>query len=191
MRGQELSAPLGGGLRLHDGILVLIEGPDRFLSYLCVRKSIEWKKYVSVFLRREKGERNFASSYPSSRLRFHCARFKVRENRMNSPTDRCVKKNIAYLSWTLRRPDHFHGLRLYRLHGAGDRVPPFGWFSARWHGCVILHRCEHSNETRAQRGLGKRNAEFVFGFCETLNSPFKSKTLNNLPTKKIQKFSLL
>ena len=151
-----------------------------------------------MFLRREKGERNFASrtvvSYPSSRLRFHCAQFKVRENRMNSPTDRCMKKeHLLYLSWTLRRPDHFHGLRLYRLHGAGDRVPrAFGWFSARWHGCVLLnHRCEHSNETRAQRGLGKRNAEFVFGFCETLNSPFKSKTLNNLPTKKIQKFSLL
>ena len=62
VRGQELSARLGGGLRLHDGILVLIEGPDRFLVYLCVRKRIEWKKYVSVFLRREKGERNFASS---------------------------------------------------------------------------------------------------------------------------------
>jgi hypothetical protein len=83
-----------------------------------------------------------------------------------------MKKNISYLSWTLR-PDHFHGLRLYRLHGAGDRVPPFGWFSARWHGCVILNRCEHSNEKREQRGLGKRNAEFVFGFCETLNSPYE------------------
>ena len=34
VRGQELSTPgrcLGGGLRLHDGILVLIERPDRFL----------------------------------------------------------------------------------------------------------------------------------------------------------------
>ena len=113
---------------------------------------------------------------------------------MNSPTDRCMKKkHLLYLSWTLRRPDHFHGLRLYRLHGAGDRVPrAFGWFSARWHGCVLLnHRCEHSNETRAQRGLGKRNAEFVFGFCETLNSPFKSKTLNNLPKENSKILSFL
>ena len=37
----------------------------------------------------------------------------------------------------------------------------------------LLHRCEHSNEKREQRGLGKRNAEFVFGFCETLNSPYE------------------
>ena len=53
MRGHELSAPLGGGLRLHDGILVLIEGPDRFL--VCIRSKAHRVEEIRqrVFTKRE------------------------------------------------------------------------------------------------------------------------------------------
>lgn len=53
VRGHELSAPLGGGLRLHDGILVLIEGPDRFL--VCIRSKAHRVEEIRqrVFTKRE------------------------------------------------------------------------------------------------------------------------------------------
>lgn len=53
VRGQELSARLGGGLRLHDGILVLIEGPDRFL--VCIRSKAHRVEEIRqrVFTKRE------------------------------------------------------------------------------------------------------------------------------------------
>ena len=53
MRGQELSAPLGGGLRLHDGILVLIEGPDRFLVFMCSKAHRVEEIRQRVFTKRE------------------------------------------------------------------------------------------------------------------------------------------
>jgi len=53
VRGQELSAPLGGGLRLHDGILVLIEGPDRFLVFMCSKAHRVEEIRQRVFTKRE------------------------------------------------------------------------------------------------------------------------------------------
>ena len=53
VRGQELSAPLGGGLRLHDGILVLIEGPDRFLVFICSKEHRVEEIRQYVFTKRE------------------------------------------------------------------------------------------------------------------------------------------
>ena len=53
VRGQELSAPLGGGLRLHDGILVLIEGSDRFLVFICSKEHRVEEIRQRVFTKRE------------------------------------------------------------------------------------------------------------------------------------------
>ena len=52
VRGHELSA-LGGGLRLHDGILVLIEGSDRFLVFICSKEHRVEEIRQYVFTKRE------------------------------------------------------------------------------------------------------------------------------------------
>jgi hypothetical protein len=111
------------------GMMVFSSSSNDPIASCLIR--IERRKRVSADLSNQKRERNFARGayYSSSYLRFHSAKFKVRE------LEKSREKNLhphRPSSGTLR-PDDFHRLRLHRLHGAGDDVA-LRWLFTRRHG---------------------------------------------------------
>lgn len=112
------------------GMMVFSSSSNDPIASCLIRN--ERRKRVSADLSNQKRERNFARGgayYSSSYLRFHSAKFKVRE------LEKSREKNLhphRPSSGTLR-PDDFHRLRLHRLHGAGDDVA-LRWLFTRRHG---------------------------------------------------------
>ena len=123
----ELAPRLVGGLRRDDGVLVLIERPDRLLFNQ--KRAKKTRQRRSIESKERKKLRAGCVLFVSSYLRFHSAKFKVRE------LEKSREKNLhphRPSSGTLR-PDDFHRLRLHRLHGAGDDVA-LRWLFTRRHG---------------------------------------------------------